>query len=178
MKSNECPQDKCFHWVAPGGRADMSGKTYKNIQEALKNAEETPMDDIKCPDLTRFALIAENCSNLSGDEFDTAKIINIYSKSLETVVNCINGKKPLPTGFRFFVPDFWHVALGRAQMMPRQDGQELWDAAVFGYNLGNEFFKDKTQLVFMSNDGVIFDFKDYLNKGMRGYPGTVYDDLK
>ena len=27
--NEECPKDECFHWIPPGGMADMSGKTYK-----------------------------------------------------------------------------------------------------------------------------------------------------
>ena len=33
MDNLECPQcdgpDGCFHWIPPGGMADMSGRTYK-----------------------------------------------------------------------------------------------------------------------------------------------------
>ncbi len=35
MNKEECPKDKCFHWIPPGGAADMSGGTYQNLQESF-----------------------------------------------------------------------------------------------------------------------------------------------
>lgn len=35
----ECPKDKCFHWICPGGAAEMSGKTFKTLQEAFDKGE-------------------------------------------------------------------------------------------------------------------------------------------
>jgi len=39
MNLLECPKDDCFHWVCPGGSADISNKTHKSIQESLKNGQ-------------------------------------------------------------------------------------------------------------------------------------------
>lgn len=40
---NECPKDECFHWIPPGGAADMSGKTYKepDMKKILKKIKWT-----------------------------------------------------------------------------------------------------------------------------------------
>lgn len=41
-----CPQRYCFHWVPPGGAADMSGRAYDTFAEAI-----TPREDwVKFPD--------------------------------------------------------------------------------------------------------------------------------
>jgi hypothetical protein len=34
-----CPKEKCFHWICPGGAADMSGGIYKNIQDSFKKGK-------------------------------------------------------------------------------------------------------------------------------------------
>lgn len=36
-----CPEDACWFWIPPGGMADMSGLTYKNIETALQKIEWT-----------------------------------------------------------------------------------------------------------------------------------------
>lgn len=37
--SKECPEEECFHWIPPGGSADMSRKTHKSLKEAFKKGE-------------------------------------------------------------------------------------------------------------------------------------------
>ena len=50
--SEECPKEKCFHWIPPGGMADMSGKTYKekDMREILKKIKWTvfPVGGCSC----------------------------------------------------------------------------------------------------------------------------------
>ena len=43
-----CPEKYCFHWVTPGGYADMTGRRYASREEALRNAEWTPFPDGGC----------------------------------------------------------------------------------------------------------------------------------
>jgi len=31
-----CPQQYCFSWVPPGGKADLSGKAYDSFEEAIE----------------------------------------------------------------------------------------------------------------------------------------------
>jgi hypothetical protein len=46
----ECPQEKCFHWIIPGGAADMSGKTYQTLLDSFKNGDwqEFPYGECSC----------------------------------------------------------------------------------------------------------------------------------
>lgn len=43
-----CPEKYCFHWVTPGGYADMTGRRYASREEALRNAKWTPFPDGGC----------------------------------------------------------------------------------------------------------------------------------
>src|SRR5262245_20482684 len=43
-----CPEKYCFHWVTPGGYADVTGRRYASREEALRNAECTPFPDGGC----------------------------------------------------------------------------------------------------------------------------------
>lgn len=33
--SDQCPGEYCFQWIPPGGSADMSGRSYGSVREAL-----------------------------------------------------------------------------------------------------------------------------------------------
>ncbi len=57
----ECPKEKCFFWIKPGGSADMSGKRYGNIQEALKKGKFTPFPDGGCS-------CTKKCSRIHKEE--------------------------------------------------------------------------------------------------------------
>ena len=35
-----CPRKYCFHWVAPGGAADISGRSYRTLQEAVTRRDD------------------------------------------------------------------------------------------------------------------------------------------
>lgn len=39
--NEKCPKDECWHWIIPGGSADISGNKYTNIQNALKKIKWT-----------------------------------------------------------------------------------------------------------------------------------------
>lgn len=44
----ECPKDKCFHWVCPGGFADMSGKVHSSVESSFTNGEWGKFPDGGC----------------------------------------------------------------------------------------------------------------------------------
>ncbi len=43
-----CPKEGCFHWVCPGGAADVSGKTHASVDDAFKNGEWRSFPDGGC----------------------------------------------------------------------------------------------------------------------------------
>jgi hypothetical protein len=44
-----CPKEYCFHWVPPGGLADLSGRKYASREEALATFREwTPFPNGGC----------------------------------------------------------------------------------------------------------------------------------
>jgi hypothetical protein len=38
--SDFCPGKYCFMWVPPGGKADMSGRSYKSLEKAFANQKD------------------------------------------------------------------------------------------------------------------------------------------
>lgn len=49
--TEECPKEECWHWIPPGGMADMSGKTYQGeMKEILKKIKFTkfPLGGCAC----------------------------------------------------------------------------------------------------------------------------------
>jgi hypothetical protein len=38
-----CPREFCFHWVAPGGKAQPPGRRYASSQEALRDSMNWPV---------------------------------------------------------------------------------------------------------------------------------------
>ena len=38
-----CPERFCFHWVPPGGSADLTGRKYDSIEEALSVRDDWTM---------------------------------------------------------------------------------------------------------------------------------------
>jgi len=46
----DCPEEKCFHWICPGGAADMSGKIYQSLQESFDHGDwvEFPYGGCSC----------------------------------------------------------------------------------------------------------------------------------
>jgi hypothetical protein len=44
----ECPKEKCFHWICPGGAADMSGGIYKDLQESFAKGKWQSFPDGGC----------------------------------------------------------------------------------------------------------------------------------
>lgn len=44
----ECPKEKCFFWIPPGGLADMSGGTYQSLAESFQNGKWVPFPNGGC----------------------------------------------------------------------------------------------------------------------------------
>lgn len=60
-----CPEEECWFWIPAGGKADMSGRNYDNIESALTKIEwtEFPYGGCSC--------IMGKCKRLHEDgEFD------------------------------------------------------------------------------------------------------------
>lgn len=45
---DECPKEGCFHWICPGGAADMSRKTHKDLETAFKEGNWVSFPDGGC----------------------------------------------------------------------------------------------------------------------------------
>lgn len=136
---------------------------------------ETDVTALEAPNLSRLAAMAEDVYNGRGDEINTGKIIALYEKALRTVVDFVQGRTPsLPKGFRFFVPDLWHVAKGRARMFDDVDGDCLWDACVQGTLLGRQLGWKEESAVWQGNDGLIYDYEELQRCGAVGYMGKVF----
>lgn len=43
-----CPKEKCFHYVKPGGHAEVSGKRFKDVKEAVKKGVWKKFPDGGC----------------------------------------------------------------------------------------------------------------------------------
>jgi hypothetical protein len=56
----ECPKEKCFHWICPGGAADMSGQVYKDLQESFQKGKWVKFPDGGCS-------CSEKCVRLHPD---------------------------------------------------------------------------------------------------------------
>src|ERR1043165_9978148 len=41
--ANTCPQEFCFHWVVPGGKASPPGRKYGSSLEALQDSPNWPV---------------------------------------------------------------------------------------------------------------------------------------
>jgi hypothetical protein len=39
MELPQCPKAQCFHWILPGGYADMSGGIYKDIKDSFAHGD-------------------------------------------------------------------------------------------------------------------------------------------
>jgi hypothetical protein len=48
VEHKECPKDGCFHWITPGGAADMSGKLHQSVQDSFKDGEWVKFPDGGC----------------------------------------------------------------------------------------------------------------------------------
>lgn len=56
----ECPKEKCFYWICPGGAADMSGKTYATVEDAFKKGKWQSFPDGGCSCLKKCSRLHED----------------------------------------------------------------------------------------------------------------------
>jgi hypothetical protein len=48
LKVLKCPKEKCWHWICPGGAAEMSGGTFKTLKESFKKGKWVSFPDGGC----------------------------------------------------------------------------------------------------------------------------------
>lgn len=94
------------------------------------------------PELSDLSLMLEPGDVVTGldNPVDMPAVIREYESDLKAVLDHVQGRASLPPGFEFFVPDFWHVAFGRAKSFPKGEGRRLWDAGGLGMAIGRRLF--------------------------------------
>ncbi len=67
--SKECPKDwRCFHWIPPGGFAEMSGETHKSLDKAFKSEKWIAFPDGGCS--CSFGKCTRLCADGEADFFE------------------------------------------------------------------------------------------------------------
>lgn len=65
----------------------------------------------------------------SGESKHVSTLIAKFAEDVSEY--CEYAKSQFPAGYQLYIPDFWHIAFGRAKCLTNEDGQLLWDAACF-----------------------------------------------
>jgi hypothetical protein len=111
----------------------------------MTNNPKPSLDTLEAPDLEVFAtmIAADDIVNFHGEAVDMPRVIREYGRDLALVIDCLKGRRAWPSGFRFFVPDLWHEAFGRARSFPKEEGELLWAACRLGTELGRSYLTDE-----------------------------------
>ena len=121
------------------------------------------IQEVSPPDMGYFALLLEKdaIQNLLGVAIDVREVITEYGQDLTNIINKLKSGQETADDV-LFVPDLWHVALGRARCFTQQDGHKLWETAVLGIELGTNTFLHR---------------RDHVKA--RNHPGSIfYNDTK
>jgi len=54
---DECPKEKCFFWICPGGAADMSGQIHQSLADSFKNGKWVKFPEGGCSCSSKCARI-------------------------------------------------------------------------------------------------------------------------
>ena len=95
---------------------------------------------VTVPDLGYISLIIGESENGFGMPIDNSNVIQEYQADLTVLVEALNKTGRPPKDFELFVPNFWHVAYGRAKDLTEEDGALLWASTVFGTRIVEQFF--------------------------------------
>lgn len=100
------------------------------------------IDDYEIPDLRVIALCVNNndIGRIDGDvtEINVTGAISEFYTDFCVFVKLLKEWRKIPQGYVLHVPDFWHIAFGRARCMPKEEGEILWEAAGVARQLGKE----------------------------------------
>ena len=82
-------------------------------------------------DLGYISLFLDNDEIIDG--FGESKhVSDVIAKFAKDVSGyCEYAQSKFPNDYQLYVPDFWHIAFGRAKCLTQEDGQMLWDVASF-----------------------------------------------
>lgn len=112
----------------------------------MHHLRQSEIADLEKPDLTFIKLL------LPPEGFQTQgvkgvvdplpinmlKVVEDFDTALGEMIEAVKLGTPLPA--TFFVPDLWHVAKGRAKLLPPEEGDTLWRCCHMGLLLGNTFY--------------------------------------
>ena len=107
-----------------------------------------------------IALMLSTCVRGDGLIIELPTIIRAFQENYNEAVDIVNSNNQIfPYDFQLIVPDFWHIAKGRAKMLTKEDANRLWESQVIAYQFGNEFLQ-----------------RDYsiINDVSSGYPVAIF----
>ena len=110
-----------------------------------KDAGPVDLAALTVPDLGYISLVVPDSVNGCDELVDNSKVVVEYQADLTTLVAALKATGRPPAGFRLFVPDFWHVAHGRAKDLTEEDAALLWASTMYGHRLGRQFFAASTK---------------------------------
>lgn len=82
-------------------------------------------------DLGYISLFLDNDEvvNGLGESKRVSEVIANFGRDVQEYCTYVNSE--FPPGYQLYVPDFWHIAFGRAKCLTQEDGQLLWDVSSF-----------------------------------------------
>ena len=100
-------------------------------------------------------------TNGLGQSADLSVVIGAYRDQLVTLMESLRQNRPVPEDFRLFLPDLWHVTLGRSRRpwMTDIEATAIWQTVQLGHRLA------KRHLRLSDSEPVCYP---------HGYPGTPY----
>jgi hypothetical protein len=101
----------------------------------------TDLNNYEVPDLSIIALCVNKDAAVNGNEESVNIVKNIeeFHQDFTKLVECVKSTGKPPPSYNIFVPDFWHVAYGRAKCMPAEEAELLWGSVIVARRIGNEF---------------------------------------
>lgn len=82
-------------------------------------------------DLGYISLFLDNDEvvNGVGESKRVCEVVANFSRDVQLYCKYVNSE--FPSGYQLYIPDFWHIAFGRAKCLTKEDGQLLWDVSSF-----------------------------------------------
>lgn len=82
-------------------------------------------------DLGYISLFLDNDEvvNGLGESKRISEVIANFARDVKEYCEFVNSE--FPPGYKLYIPDFWHIAFGRAKCLTKEDGQLLWDVSSY-----------------------------------------------
>lgn len=92
-----------------------------------------------------------------GQSLPVADTIRQWAQDSERFYKYLNAGE-FPEDYSIFVPDFWHIAYGRAKCLTPEDAKTLWDSSVVLRN-DARLVEDWTEMVVQPHPGTRIGIK-------------------